>query len=66
MKNVTKLKAEKKPPRQRNEFDDDVIDVLLELRDERYQLSQINSKNRRYSFEVRALEYAVSILEAVT
>ena len=53
-------------PRQRNEFDDDVIDVLLELRDERYQLSQINSKNRRYSFEVRALEYAVSILEAVT
>lgn len=53
-------------PRQRNEFDDDVIDILLELRDERYQLSQINSKNRRYSFEVRALEYAVSILEVVT
>lgn len=52
--------------RQRNEFDDDVIDILLELRNERYQLSQINSKNRRYSFEVRALEYAVSILEAVT
>ena len=53
-------------PRQRNEFDDDVIDILLELRDERYQLSQINSKNRRYSFEVRALKYAVSILEVVT
>ena len=58
--------SRKEAPRQRNEFDDDVIDILLELRDERYQLSQINSKNRRYSFEVRALEYAVSILEAVT
>lgn len=43
-----------------------VVDVLLDLRDERLRLSQINGKNRRYGDEVRALEYAIDILEAVT
>lgn len=43
-----------------------VVDILLDLRDERLRLSQINGKNRRYGDEVRALEYAIDILEAVT
>ena len=42
------------------------VDILLDLRDERLRLSQINGKNRRYGDEVRALEYAIDILEAVT
>lgn len=31
-----------------------------------WSVAQINGKNRRYGDEVRALEYAIDILEAVT
>lgn len=61
---ASKIKTQSKNPKPAENFC--AIDQLVRLLEERRKLSELHSESTRYSLDIRALEYAINVLEVVT
>ena len=55
----------REPATTENVIDFNAVDQLRRLASERKALADLKPDNKRFSDDVRAIEYAVSVLEAV-